>query len=93
LSIAFSYGTSWSATVWLIVDVHVSLFQVFDPPSDTAGTHAVISIHVTVTHRYLQLSRSSQEIQKLHIDKTIYVRSVTFPATEYNEVLLVCQPG
>jgi hypothetical protein len=29
----------------MIGDVHVSILKMFHPPSDTAGTHAGISIH------------------------------------------------
>ena len=44
---AFSRGTSQLTTTWLIGDVRVSIFEVFYPSSDTASTHAGISIHMT----------------------------------------------
>jgi hypothetical protein len=38
-----------SQPMWLIADVHVSIFKVLYPPSDTAGTHAGISVHMTMS--------------------------------------------
>jgi len=45
LLVSFTCGTSCSTSVWLISDCCVSIFKMFHPPSDTAGTEAGISIH------------------------------------------------
>jgi hypothetical protein len=50
----FSCGNSRSATVYLITDVHTSIFKEFH----TGGAHADTTIHKVVTHRYLQLNFS-----------------------------------
>jgi hypothetical protein len=47
LFVALSFSSSLSTTMQLIGDVHVSVLKTFYPPSDTAGTHADISIHTT----------------------------------------------
>jgi hypothetical protein len=45
LLVALSCSSSLSITARLIGDVRVSVLKMFHPPSDTAGTHADISIH------------------------------------------------
>jgi hypothetical protein len=47
LLVAPSGGSSRFTTARLIGDVGVSVLKVFHPPSDTAGTHADISTHIT----------------------------------------------
>jgi hypothetical protein len=47
LLVALSCSSSRSTTEWLIDDVHVSVLKMFHSPSDTADTHADISIHTT----------------------------------------------
>jgi hypothetical protein len=44
---ALSCSSSRSTTAQLIRDVRVSVLKMFHPPSDTADTHAGISIHST----------------------------------------------
>jgi hypothetical protein len=43
----FSCEASQLTIEWLIGHVNVSVFKVFHSPSDTAGTPAVISLHMT----------------------------------------------
>jgi hypothetical protein len=45
LLVALSCSSSLSTTERLIGDVRVSVLKMFHQPSDTAGTHADISIH------------------------------------------------
>jgi hypothetical protein len=47
LLVALSCSSSRSTTVLLFDDLRVSVLKMFHPPSDTAGTHADISIHTT----------------------------------------------
>jgi hypothetical protein len=46
LLVALSCSSSLSTTTRLIGDVRVSVLKMFQPSSDTAGTHAGISIHI-----------------------------------------------
>jgi hypothetical protein len=48
LLVVLSCSSSRSTNVRLIGDVGFSVLKMFHPPSDTAGTHAGISIHITV---------------------------------------------
>jgi hypothetical protein len=45
LLVTLSCSSSLSTTARLIGDVRVSVLKMFHPPSDTADTHADISIH------------------------------------------------
>jgi hypothetical protein len=45
--VALSCSSSLSTTARMIGDVLVSVLKMFQPPSDTADTHADISVHTT----------------------------------------------
>jgi hypothetical protein len=47
LLVALSCSSSLLTTARLIGDVRVSVLKMFHPPSDTAGTHADVSINTT----------------------------------------------
>jgi hypothetical protein len=65
LLIALSCSGSRLTTARLIGDVRVSVLKMFHPPSDTADTHADVSIHITksLVDDSCRVSPLSQEIQ------------------------------
>jgi hypothetical protein len=73
LLVALSCSSSRPTTERLIGDVRVSILKIFHPPSDTAGTHADISIHTTksLVDVCCRVSLFLQEIQWQHVDETI----------------------
>jgi hypothetical protein len=61
LLVALSCSSSLSTTARLIGDIRVSVLKMFHPPSDTADTHAGISMQTTAT-QFPSFTRSSMTL-------------------------------